>query len=626
MKKKTKSSKGVVKGAPSGLVISLLFHAATFMLAGLLVVFSVVKKDEKKFVPPKPVERPKMKLKKPKVKVKKTAKPKATTRIVTKVKRATMPDIQLPEMSGMGEGLGGGIGEGFDLAIDIGEASVFGSGKSIGNDFEGVVYSLLHDRRGGVASMGPDEFRDILRKYVLSGWKSSVLSRFYQAPNKRYSTHIMIPPIPTAMAPGVFGAPDLEDYYLFIKYEGKLVYKTDIKFRFWGVGDAYIFVNVGGKEVLMSAWQFHHPWFGWWSSTAGGDRTYILGNQRMVVGDWIELKAGEPVDMKVLFGEWHGGAVTGMLLVEVDGVEYPTSRTGGPLLPAFKTEEFTWEDLTEISRFLPADECTLTNGPVFNDFYTPPSERKADVRFAAAETKDAQAEPSAPEPEPSPYRLWTMKDGRTVEAEFVTSVGGNLILETVKGKQAKVPIGKVSKADLDYARLSMPPKLDINLSKTTKPRKFGDTQNGSAPPVRANFYTFATEIKQTSTRPYGFGLTAEMFAIGAEIGGDKQIMLDYQKADFTLSEENDMRFKFAGPAVELVDYVINNERKGKKYDTFLVVITDSRGEIIAYKTPSENLYRNLDRLRKIRVGWYFDKDCNRALPTPPEPYVDPGNN
>ena len=75
-----------------------------------MVVFTVVKKEEKKFEPPKAVERPKMKLRKPKVKVKKNTKPKATTRIVTKINRASMPDIQLPEMSGMSEGLGGGIG------------------------------------------------------------------------------------------------------------------------------------------------------------------------------------------------------------------------------------------------------------------------------------------------------------------------------------------------------------------------------------------------------------------------------------------------------------------------------------------------------------------------------------
>jgi hypothetical protein len=103
MKKNLKKIKGVTKGAPSGLVISLLVHAAAFMLAGLLVVFSVVKKKEVSFTPPPSIERPKMKLKKPKVKIKKSAKPASPTRIMAKVNKAVMPDLALPEMGGGGQ-------------------------------------------------------------------------------------------------------------------------------------------------------------------------------------------------------------------------------------------------------------------------------------------------------------------------------------------------------------------------------------------------------------------------------------------------------------------------------------------------------------------------------------------
>ena len=88
----------------------------------------------------------------------------------------------------------------------------------------------------------------------------------------------------------------------------------------------------------------------------------------MKVGDWITLKAGEAVDMQVLFGEWWGGLVSGMLLVEVEGVDYPKTRQGGPLLPAFKTEEFSLDMREQIMKYLPEGECSLTNGPVFRDF------------------------------------------------------------------------------------------------------------------------------------------------------------------------------------------------------------------------------------------------------------------
>ncbi|MEN8253968.1 MAG: SHD1 domain-containing protein [Verrucomicrobiota bacterium] len=613
---------GVGKGAPSAVVLSILIHAALFLLAGTLVVFTVVKKEEQKFEQPKVAERPKMKLKKPKVRVKKTSMPKSTTRIVTKMNRASMPDIQLPEMSGMGEGLGGDFG-GFDMMPDLGEISVFGNTQSIGNDFEGVVYSLLYDRKGGTVPMGPDMFREVLRKYVLSGWKDSVLARYYRLPKKLYSTYILVPPIPTAMAPGLFGADGLEDYYLFVKYEGKLVHKEDIRFRFWGIGDAYIFVNVGGEEVLLSTWRpLHAGYFDWWQSSAGGDRTYILGNQRMVVGDWIDLKAGEPVDMKVLFGEWHGGYVSGMLLVEVDGVEYPRGRHNGPLLPIFKTAELSWDSLTEISRFLAEDECSLTNGPVFNDYYS----TSALPAVVEADTPESGEEPSAPAAVENAVRQWTLVDGRSVEAEFVTEIAGKAILKNMKGKQIRIPMEQLSETDCSHILLSIAPTLDINFAKTSRQKRFGDTRNAKPPAARANLYTFSAQIKKTSTRPYDFGLSAEFFVVGNEFGGDKRMLLDYQKADFTLAEENDYGFKFSGKPVELIDYHMNSERKGKKYRGFLVVVKDSRGEVIAYKTPSENLYRNLDNLRKLKVGWYFDKQCVRCLPTPPKPFASVGNN
>ncbi|MDF7822451.1 hypothetical protein P4B35_00380 [Pontiellaceae bacterium B12227] len=367
MKKKIADPKKVNKGAPSGFVLSLMIHAAAFMLAGMLVVFNVVKKEEKKFVPPKPVDRPKMKLKKPKVKVKKSSKPKSTTRIVTKVRRASMPDIQLPEMSGMGDSLAGGIG-GFDISPDLEEVSVFGGGQTIGNDFEGTIYHLKYDRRGGLIPMDQVQFMLVLREYARSGFKKSKLSRYYQSPKKLFTTHFMVPPIVAPVAPDAFGIPELESYFFFVNYKGKLVYKEDIKFRFWGIGDAYVSVLVDGEHVLLNGWDGRLEQLDYWQSSDADNDKYFLANQTMHVGDWIELKAGEPVDMELFFGEWVGGQVSCCLLVEVEGVDYPQTRQGGPLLPAFKTEDFSRDQLEEIRKYLPEGECTLTNGPVFRDY------------------------------------------------------------------------------------------------------------------------------------------------------------------------------------------------------------------------------------------------------------------
>jgi hypothetical protein len=612
-----------VKGTSRAVALSILIHAGLFLLAGMLVVFTVVKKEEQVFESPKAVERPKMKLKKPRVSIKKSSRPKSTTRIVTR-KRSAMPVIALPEMGGLGDGLGEGLGGGFDMMPELDEISVFGGTQSIGNDFEGVVYSLLRDRKGGLIPMDRDQFRDILRKYVLSGWDNSILARYYQCPKKLYTTHFMVPRIPTALAPAVFGNPNLEEYYLFAKYEGKLVYPEDIRMRFWGVGDAYIFVNVGGKEVLMSAWHFHHPWFFWWTSMAGGDRTYMLGNQLMVVGDWIELKAGEPVDMKVLFGEWLGGSVAGMLLVEVDGEDYPSSRHNGPLLPAFKTAELSWDTLTEITKFLADGECSLTNGPIFNDYHDPARPPTPLASLTVLEP-EPEAEPSAEPFAPTAMRDWSLADGKAVQAQFVTRVGRNALLETSEGRQFKVPLEKLSDEDNRMIRLASPPALDIEFSKTTTKRKFGPTHEGNEPPVRGSFYTFAVRIKQTSIQPYGLGLTAEYFAIGDEIGGNKRMLLEHRTEDFSLIEENEFSFEFSGEPVELLDYNINYEHRGQRYGGYLAIVRDRLGQIIAHKTSSDNLFEIVDNLRKLKEGWYFDKEGKPCLPTAPRAQTAPSN-
>ena len=43
--------------------------------------------------------------------------------------------------------------------------------------------------------------------------------------------------------------------------------------------------------------------------------------------------------------------------------------------------------------------------------------------------------------------------------------------------------------------------------------------------MRGAFYTFATEIKKASLRPYNFELTVEYFAIGSEVGGERYVLL-----------------------------------------------------------------------------------------------------
>ncbi len=613
MKSKGKKTKGVVKGAPSGFVISLLVHAAAFMLAGLLVVFTVQQKEEKKFVPPKPVDRPKMKLKKPKVKVKKTAKPKATTRIVTKVKRASMPDIQLPEMSGMTDGLSGSIG-GFEIMPDLDEVTIFGSGQTIGNDLVGTFYDFKRDRSGRDIPMSDFQFVDELTKFTRGGWRTSKIARFYRSPKKLYATSIMMPQVRSSVAPAAFDEADTVGYAWMVHYKGQLVYPEDITFRFWGHGDDVMVVRVDGETVLNACWPDDNrgtPLIGGtWVSSSADSRRYYLGNNLAVVGDWITLKAGEPQNMEVIIGEVPGGAFCSMLVVEVEGVEYERNRQGAPILPMFKTTEPTIDLIDAISAHLVEGEASITTGPVFRDYV---SSTESTPEPEVAETPEPEM------PAESPIRPWTSSGGKIIEAEYLSMVAGQAVLRNAKGKQLKIPMEQLSPEDREFIELANPPKLNLSFVKQSSQRTIETTPYLNEQPPRILDYVFGAKIRQESSLEYNHELTIESFAVGQRlVDSNEYILLDRQSSTFVPSKENKRSHQFSGEEVEIMEYELNGSRRGDRYAENLVIVTDKRGNIIAHSTSAKWLYENLENLKKMPVGRYMDKTCRRIIPSGPE--------
>ncbi len=372
-------SKTVNKGAPSGLVASLLFHVAVFFVAGLFVVFTVVRNHEPEFEAPVPIERPKMKLKKPKVKVRKSSQPKPSSRIVAKIKNRDMPEIQLPDLMGTGEGLMGGIGFGQEF-MDIPEIStvtLMGSTESVGTDFVGVYYDMKRWSNGNVTGFDKLSFMSAVRKFIDSDWDESLLHKFYQLPRKLYVSTLMVPVVPSSLAPVAFGDEDASEGARWVAhYKGKLVHKEGITFRFWAAGDMFLIVRVDGKIVVASVWDFRderkgnyqHVVGSAWTPHAVEHKQYICGlGQLAAVGDWITLEPGVAKDMEILVGD-DAGQAAAYLMVQEKGVKYESSVQGGPVLPAFRTSELSHDMLDAVYAYLAKEEMVcMTNGPVFND-------------------------------------------------------------------------------------------------------------------------------------------------------------------------------------------------------------------------------------------------------------------
>ena len=133
----------------SAMVVSLALHAVLLVVALSFVAVTVVTKGEKKFES-RQVNRPRMPPKKLQVPVKikkQRRKPKLRQRIVVKTKVRNMPDIKMPEISGIKGGLGAGVGAGLGDVGGVGfsmpEIEVFG----VRSKGEKVLIALDSDAR-----------------------------------------------------------------------------------------------------------------------------------------------------------------------------------------------------------------------------------------------------------------------------------------------------------------------------------------------------------------------------------------------------------------------------------------------------------------------------------------------
>ena len=218
---------------------------------------------------------------------------------------------------------------------------------------------------------------------------------------------------------------------------------------------------------------------------------------------------------------------------------------------------------------------------------------------------------------------WTLLDGSTFEATYKALMGRTVVMENSKGKQVKFPLNQFSAEDRERIELKNPPQFKIGFRKKSKLRQVStrfDEKSLKGIPV-VNYFTFGARVEQRSAGAYNHEVNIEFFAIGAQRHhNNKYILLDHQITSFTPTDENKRSFEFWSPrTVELEEYSIYSyETRGKKYDTYLIILTDKNGEVIETKSEKKWPLENLENLRKLTIGSFMDDTCVRVYPGRPK--------
>ncbi len=230
--------------------------------------------------------------------------------------------------------LGGNVA----LADDVADAkNAFGTDKPQPGEAAliGIFYDLKQtaDRKPVKMDIGP--YDDVIGKFIDSGWDESILDKFYQVSKPRFATQIYVPMIPSEDAPLAFGIDKwVKGGYWLVHYKAQVVPPHDGTYRFVGWADCEIEVAVNEKLVLASNW-FGNPHLKESPpASAPGVEGHVLQ-----AGEWMDLKASDPVDLDILWGD-NGGVCAAFLLLEEKGVTYQKDSGGFPILPVFQVAPY----------------------------------------------------------------------------------------------------------------------------------------------------------------------------------------------------------------------------------------------------------------------------------------------
>jgi hypothetical protein len=213
-------------------------------------------------------------------------------------------------------------------------ASAFGSTERDGPTLIGIFYDLKQSQRR--EPMPEKQYSSVIDDFLVSGLDEALLNRFFRAGRPLYTTQLAIPRMNAGVAPRAFGVEAIcKPRYWVIHYRGQVSPPADGAYRFVGNFDDLLVVAINRKVVLNgSRPDTRFPRLNW---QAPGDQGPGIPELSLAkYGDWVELKASQPVDIDILIGERPGGWFYGTLLYERRGQTYPLAG-GKQILPLFQT-------------------------------------------------------------------------------------------------------------------------------------------------------------------------------------------------------------------------------------------------------------------------------------------------
>lgn len=205
-------------------------------------------------------------------------------------------------------------------------------------------------------------------------------------------------------------------------------------------------------------------------------------------------------------------------------------------------------------------------------------------------------------------RIWTSVKGDSIEAEFVKKIGSKAVLNTADGRQLKIPMQGLCKADLAYISSVIPPEFDIDVDIDKDSKKLADLDGYVS---KRDSISGEVAIKQTNQEKTNRSFKAFFYVFAKDLKSDSKMVILKQEHAFDCKSSRETQFATEVATVQHRDYWYDG-KKGMQYHGYLLVIEDSKGSVIAVDSTQKLYEDNVVKLKSFSKGDGFDKNFRKV--------------
>ena len=200
-------------------------------------------------------------------------------------------------------------------------AAAYGSTQRTAGALIGIFYDFKQTQKREPLPMDRHLFEKQVAYFIDHHWDEGLLNTYYRVPRALYTTELNIPTIDADKAPQAFGVEKtVQPRMWMVHYKGQVAPPADGTYRFLGSADDFLAVAVNGETVLVADIPGTRLQVKWFARESTNLRSHQ--GETYTAGDWVNLRAGQPVDLDVITGESPGGQSRCLLGIEKKGAVY----------------------------------------------------------------------------------------------------------------------------------------------------------------------------------------------------------------------------------------------------------------------------------------------------------------